>query len=132
MSDDRWLWKQARNRLSAIETERKRLLQPTQKRFRDAQEALYEIEERIGSRVATCESCDEPIFAGDLYLSGDDVDLCAKCAPTYDDLLTSPGSFLNMDEQPMTEEQARREYDEHIAAGGKPTDHYPPLLRATP
>jgi hypothetical protein len=120
-AEDRAAWKAAEAGVIVIEAERATLLEPTNERFDAAKAQLDEIEERTGMPT-TCEGCGEPIFPGDKHMPGDDGDLCYGCAPTYADLLTSPGSFTNADELPMTPDQARALYDAHIAGGGKPED----------
>lgn len=72
--------------------------------------------------ISHCEGCSKPLYDGDSYHTGADVDLCVDCAPDYDDLLVMPGSFQDADGEPLTPEAAQAIYDAHIAAGGDPGD----------
>lgn len=72
--------------------------------------------------ITHCEGCSKPIYDGDSYHTGSDVDLCADCAPAFSDLLASPESFADSEGEPLTPEAATALYDAHIAAGGAPTD----------
>lgn len=69
-----------------------------------------------------CEGCSKPIFDGDPYHAGSDVDLCADCAPTFADLLAQPGSFADTEGEPMSFAAATEIYEAHIAAGGSADD----------
>lgn len=69
-----------------------------------------------------CESCSKPIYDGDSYHTGADVDLCADCAPDYADLLASYEHFTGTEGEPLTQDEAKEIYDAHIAAGGSPND----------
>lgn len=90
-------------------------------------EEVLLVEERTGEPVATCESCVQPIFVGDRMLGGE-TPLCGECAPTYEELLTSPEGFVDAEGDPLTAEAARDWYDQHIAAGGKPDDSMAEVL----
>ncbi|TDX72628.1 hypothetical protein EDE05_12849 [Neorhizobium sp. R1-B] len=72
--------------------------------------------------IAICEACGKHIQEGEPYLWGPETSLCSDCAPTYQALLDEPEGFVNADGDPLTPEQCRAWYDEHIAAGGKATD----------
>lgn len=69
-----------------------------------------------------CECCESPIFEGDKYHLGGDVDLCGNCAPSYQDLLNDPTSFVDSEHENLSSERARVIVDKHIAYGGKLTD----------
>jgi len=72
--------------------------------------------------IATCEACGHYIQDGEAYLPGPETSFCAECAPTWQAMIDEPEGFVTLDGEPMTREQCRAEFDEHIAAGGKPTD----------
>ncbi|MBW9090865.1 hypothetical protein JNB91_23925 [Rhizobium wenxiniae] len=72
--------------------------------------------------IATCEACGKHIQEGEPYLWGPETDFCGECAPTYQALIDEPEGFVNADGEPLTPEQCRAWFDEHIAAGGKATD----------
>lgn len=113
-------WKEARAALDAIERERAGLLAPTFERFKAATAALEEIEDELGE-PRLCE-CGEPVFEDEPCHYGGDVLLCVQCAPTYADMLQTPGAFLGSDMESMTPEQAQAAVDAHLAAGGSLTD----------
>jgi hypothetical protein len=69
-----------------------------------------------------CEACSKPIGFDEPFHSGADVNLCARCAPDYDDLLNSPESFQDSEGEPLTTTAAKEIYDAHMAAGGRPSD----------
>lgn len=72
--------------------------------------------------VTHCEGCSKPILDGESYHAGSDVDLCAKCAPSFADLLTYPTHFSDSEGQALTLEAAKALYDAHLAAGGAAED----------
>ena len=72
--------------------------------------------------IATCEACGHAIQEGEAWFPGPETSFCAKCAPTWQAMIDEPEGFVTLDGEPMTPEQCRAEFDEHIAAGGKPTD----------
>lgn len=72
--------------------------------------------------IATCEACGKHIQEGEPYLWGPETNLCGECAPTYKALIDELEGFVNADGEQLTAEQCRAWYEEHIAAGGKPTD----------
>jgi|GEM_PF-4902822 len=86
-------WRAARAALDAIEAARAKLVEPTQLHYEGAKAHLEDIEEEHGEPLTFCESCSDPIFEGEPYHRGSDVDLCEACAPTYGDLAQSPASF---------------------------------------
>jgi hypothetical protein len=135
---DKEAWKAARKALNEIEAERgaltaplreefaariKELLDPTEERYRAAAEHFDQVQGKTGEPLGHCEGCDEPIFEGEPYHAGDDIfGLCAACAPTYEDVLANPENFKGADDEPMTAEEAKAIFDEHIGGGGAPTD----------
>lgn len=72
--------------------------------------------------IFTCEGCSKPIFEGDKYHSGSDVELCEVCAPTYADLLNSCSMFKTGEDETVKFQDAMRAYNKHIAFGGSPDD----------
>lgn len=72
--------------------------------------------------IATCEACGKHIQEGEPYLWGPETSFCGDCAPTYQALLDEPEGFVTADGDPLTPEQCRAWYDEHIAAGGNATE----------
>lgn len=116
-------WKKAKAELDVIEEERRKLVEPTEVRYRDARAKLDDIEEELGEPVAHCEGCSTPIFEGERYHAGSDVALCVECAPSYADLQASPASFLHFDTgEPTTQDEAAAQVNAHLAAGGSLTD----------
>lgn len=69
-----------------------------------------------------CEGCSRPIFDGENYHAGHDVDLCPDCAPSFADLLAQPESFADAEGEALTSAAAKEIYDAHIAAGGSADD----------
>ncbi|MCX5581471.1 hypothetical protein [Kaistia terrae] len=70
-----------------------------------------------------CEGCDKPIWSTDAYLSCEDCDLCAGCAPTYADMAADPAAFAHPTTgKPLTVKEVRSIIDRHISAGGSPND----------
>ena len=73
--------------------------------------------------IGWCEGCSKALFDEDRYHNGYEVLLCEACAPTYEDMLTEPASFRDLDtDEPMTAVKAASLVKAHIAAGGKLTD----------
>lgn len=106
----------------SFERECQRRWANTQTRYQNLKMKLDEIEGEIGQPIYWCEGCEEPIWDGDKYHIGADVALCENCAPSYGDMLSSPGNFANFDDEPMTAEEAKAIVDAHLAAGGSLTD----------
>lgn len=107
----------------AFEQERDRRWAKSNARYYKARERLDSIEGDIGEPFTFCEGCAEPIFEGDNYHNGSDVALCLECSPSYEDMLSSPGNFLNFEtDEPMTAAEAQAIADAHVAAGGSLTD----------
>ena len=116
-------WKAAYAALSAIEKEREALLAPTDAIYAAAQAELAEIEEKTGNWLGNCVACAEPVFEGEPYHHGAEEIQCQECAPTYQDMLTSPQFFVSFEtDDHMTPEQAKEVVDAHVAAGGLLTD----------
>lgn len=114
-------WKSAKAAVDAIDDERKALVAHTNDRWIAAMERLEDAEV-AAERISYCEGCSEPIFEGDRYHSGGDVDLCENCAPSYQNMLDSPGSFMNSEDEPMTKADAERIVALHVEAGGAASD----------
>jgi hypothetical protein len=118
-------WKAANAELVAITAERDALLKPSNQRLADAVDKRAAIEAKIGEFLEPCEGCGEPIFEGDVYSTGSDLEkFCVACSPTWQDMIEAPSLFLDNENEPMTAEQAREEFDAYIAAGGKATDSW--------
>jgi hypothetical protein len=84
---------------------------------------LPEAANDTSEQITSCEGCGKPIFDGDKYHHGSDVDLCEKCAPTWQDLADEPDSFTSFaDGDPVTEREANKALCLHLARGGKRTD----------
>jgi hypothetical protein len=115
-------WKEARARLDAIIDERESLLAPTKERYDAALEAIDLIEAELGDHIGWCEGCSHPLFEGDRYHSGSDVYLCEPCAPSFADMVERPDSFLNVNDEPMTAEEADAAAQAHLAGGGSLSD----------
>lgn len=70
-----------------------------------------------------CTCCGKPVLKGERYMREVESALCYNCAPTFQHLIDEPdGGFVDADENPLSPEQCRAWFDQHIAAGGKPTD----------
>lgn len=70
-----------------------------------------------------CEACGEPIPEGrPAYYCYDGVILCKAHAPTYQDMLNHPDSFMNPEDEPMTAAEAKAFVDAHLASGGNLSD----------
>jgi len=116
--------KAAAEALRAIETERAELVAHTDDRHMAALARFEAIEEIAGEPVATCEACGKAVFAGEPVLFGADTDLCGDCAPKYADLVddNEVSGFVDNEGEPLSPVRRREIYDEHLAAGGRPTD----------
>ncbi len=75
-----------------------------------------------GVDVETCDGCAEPIFPSDKRYAYEDGMTCAPCSPTYADVLDHPGTFLNLQNEPMTPAEAEAFCEAHIAGGGSLDD----------
>ena len=117
-------WLAAKAELDAVEAERRELLEPTALRYHNAQCKLEDIEEDCPERLGSCEGCLDPIWEGDRYAydSENAIYACEECAPSYEDMLDSPGLFYDADGEYLTPEKARAAVDAHLAAGGSLTD----------
>jgi hypothetical protein len=116
-------WKAARAALDIIEAERAGLVAHTQLRYEQTKERLEEVEETHGEPLTFCEGCSDPIFEGEAYHRGSDVDLCSACSPTYGDLAKSPASFHDSHTgEPVSLKSALRTTSKHIAYGGSLDD----------
>lgn len=115
-------WKTARAELDAIIDERTALLAPTKERYETALEKIELIEVELGVHIGWCEGCGHPLFESDRYHNGSDVYLCETCAPSYADMVERPDSFRNVDDEPMTAEEADVLAQDHLAAGGSLED----------
>ena len=70
-----------------------------------------------------CEGCGAGISEGNpTHPCSDGGVLCKQCAPTYQDMLNHPDSFMNPEDEPMTAAEAKEIVDAHIAAGGSLSD----------
>lgn len=71
-----------------------------------------------------CRGCYRTLDVNDRYYPGIDCVLCVGCAPTFEDLLNEPTSFVERDDdmEPLCREKRQATLDEHVAAGGRPTD----------
>jgi len=72
-----------------------------------------------------CLACGKPLDDGAPTYPDVSGTLGEYCAPTYDMLLEDGEAcaFVDIDsEEPLSVAERRAIYDEHIAAGGKPTD----------
>ena len=70
-----------------------------------------------------CPFCDNVVRDGDGYHGTSEGELvCLDCAPTYGDLLRDPESFLDANDEPMTQERAKELCDAHVASGGSLDD----------
>jgi len=78
--------------------------------------------DEAGEPLFHCEGCMEPIFEGEAYHAGEDVGLCANCAPSYADMIASHENFRGENDEPMTVEEAKAVADAHVAAGGSIDD----------
>jgi hypothetical protein len=107
---------------TAFEQERDRRWAKTQARYQNLRAKFDEIEVEIGEPLGFCEGCDEPIFVGEAYHTGEDVCLCANCAPSYADMAASPQNFRGANDEPMTKQEAETILQAHVSAGGSPDD----------
>lgn len=115
-------WHEANAVVEAIDSEREKLLAPTERRWLAALDAMEKLDNACDSHGAVrCVSCAGPIFAGDLYFGTDEL-FCLPCAPKHQDLLDEPEFFVTADGDQATPEQCRQWFDEHIARGGAATD----------
>lgn len=79
--------------------------------------------EHNDGRFLTCENCSRGIMPGERYHGGGEVDICADCAPTYQDMLDDPGQFWDEEgEEHLTPEKAQQFCDEHCNSGGQLSD----------
>jgi hypothetical protein len=106
----------------AFEKERDRIWAKTQTRYQNLRAKFDEIGGDLGEPVGYCEGCEEPIFEGDAYHTGEDVCLCVNCAPSYADMVEHPESFRGENDEPMTAAEADAIAEAHIAAGGSAED----------
>lgn len=106
----------------AFEQERDRRWAKTQTRYQNLRAKLDDIEGDIGEPLAFCEGCDEPIFEGEAYHSGEDVSLCQNCAPSYADMLAGHENFRGENDEPMTADEAKAIANAHVSAGGSLDD----------
>jgi hypothetical protein len=120
--EDRGAYKAAFDEICRIEQIREQLVAPTNDIFDAAKRRLEDVVERTGEPVCTCEACGMPVFEGELGFPGPETDLCGACAPTYEELLSTPDSFVDADGDPLGAERSIAWFEEHIAGGGKPTD----------
>lgn len=72
--------------------------------------------------LAVCESCSKKLHEGDLAHVADDVWLCEACAPSYQDLSTSPTLFADDEGQPHSAESAKPFVAAHLERGGNLSD----------
>lgn len=115
-------WREASALVDQIDDERTKLLEPTEQRWLAALDAVQKIDDECSKYDhLRCDACLAPIFEDDPYFGGNSF-LCETCSPTYQDLLDDHEAFIDGDGNPATPEQCRQWYDEHIAAGGAPTD----------
>jgi hypothetical protein len=69
-----------------------------------------------------CEACLAPLFPDEPYHHSD-TPTCTECAPTFQDLINEPESFLSNDDgEPSDPELLRAIYDQHITNDGSPDD----------
>lgn len=87
-------------------------------------ELTEQMEELALGDVQPCEGCDDFIFEGDKRSSTVEGSLCAKCSPSYADMLAHPELFMSPDDDDelMTAAEAQRICDAHVAAGGSLED----------
>ena len=69
-----------------------------------------------------CLACARPIDDDEPTFPDVNGWLCAECSPTYLELLEPGSAFVDSEDEPMTAEAKRAWFDNHIKAGGKPTD----------
>lgn len=115
-------WREASALVDQLDEERTKLLEPTEQRWLTALDALESLDRECNQfDHLRCDGCTAPIFDDDPSFGGNSI-LCERCSPTYQDLLDHPDGFIDDIGDPATPEQCRRWYDEHIAAGGSPSD----------
>ncbi|WP_331373811.1 hypothetical protein [Sinorhizobium chiapasense] len=115
-------WHEASKLVDLIDAERMKLLEPTEKRWHAALDALQLVNHQLDAHEhLRCDCCEAPIFDGEPRLGGNSM-LCEDCAPTVQALLDEPEAFVDGNGDPATPEQCRQWYDEYIAAGASPTD----------
>lgn len=118
-------WKAANALVIEIEAERAKLLAPTKERYDAACLRLEEIEEDLPELIGKCETCMEPIFEGDSYMSESEACIyeCKNCAPTWQDMLDGYENWQNTQTgDPLTKEEAIDWAGRHIEKGGLLTD----------
>lgn len=69
-----------------------------------------------------CESCGKNIMDGDPYHRGVDVELCTECAPSWAEMIANPWDFKTTDGGAVNFKDILRDYNLHLARGGKPED----------
>lgn len=121
-------WLAAKAELDAVEAEHDALVKaavaPIEDRYNAAHERFDLIDEDCPERFGDCVGCCAPIWEGDRYAydSENAIYTCEECAPSYEDMLDSPGLFYDADGEYLTPEKARAAVDAHLAAGGSLTD----------
>ncbi len=115
-------WKAAKAALDKIVDERNRLVAHTQEAYLAASEALDEAEDGCGDMISYCTGCAEPIFDGEKHTGGE-TPLCLQCAPTYQDLLSSPELFgFDENDEPLSNDAAKKIVNDYVASGGSLSD----------
>lgn len=125
MSHTRQDWLSAQESIAAIEAERKKLLAPTDDRYRAACERLEEIEEDLPEMMSRCEGCSDPIFDDDPHMgeSESGIFTCKDCSPTWQDMLDSHSDWnSNTTGEPMTRAEAEAWAKSYTDKGGDLAD----------
>ncbi|MDM7851837.1 hypothetical protein [Pseudochrobactrum kiredjianiae] len=69
-----------------------------------------------------CEACGESISESTPHYVVQDYCLCETCALTYQNMIDTPGCFINNNNEEMTAEEAHEFVSEHLQMGGELSD----------
>lgn len=108
--------------LSAAAEPARKALDVAMKPYYELQDQIEQfLEEQDCHLISQCESCGTPIFEGEKHTGGE-FDQCVECAPTWQDMLTNPEHFGDIDGDSLSHESAKAYCDAHVAAGGSLDD----------
>ncbi len=85
---DREKYADATARLAALEAEEKRLTAHLRPQIKAVEAEIDAITDGSAC-LYVCENCSDPIFEGEQYQNGGDVNFCAKCASTHAECVKS-------------------------------------------
>lgn len=118
---DRSAWMAAWETLNKLSEARAEALAPTDDAYSAVEALIGKLQEKLGEPICVCEACGQPVFEGEPMFGGP-TPTCGTCAPTFEELISSPEGFVDAEEEPLGRDRCQAWFEEHIAAGGKPTD----------